>query len=83
MPYKSRFGTIHYNITKFIKKISVGEREGKVRENACAKLQEIGGILIYENGVWIVFNADTSCAHKKNLPKMGRFYRIVGNGLEW
>ena len=29
MPYKSRFSTIHYNITKFIKKNSVGEREGK------------------------------------------------------
>ena len=51
MPYKSRFGTIYYNITKFIKKISVVKGEGKVRKNACAKLQEIGGILIYENGV--------------------------------
>ena len=51
MPYKSRFGTIHYNITKFIKKISVVKGEGKVRENACAKLQEIGGIVISENGV--------------------------------
>lgn len=27
MPYKSRFGTIHYNITKFIKKNKEGERE--------------------------------------------------------
>ena len=51
MPYKSRFGTIHYNITKFIKKISVVEGEGKVRKNACAKLQEIGGIVISENRV--------------------------------
>ena len=51
MPYKSMFGTIHYNITKFIKKISMGERDGKVRKNACAKLQEIGGIVISENRV--------------------------------
>ena len=27
MPYKSRFGTIYYNITKFIKKNKEGERE--------------------------------------------------------
>ena len=51
MAYKSMFGTIHYNITKFIKKISVVKGEEKVRKNACAKLQEIGGIVISENRV--------------------------------
>lgn len=51
MAYKSRFGTIHYNITKFIKKISVVQGEGKEPKNAFAKLQEIGGIVSSENWV--------------------------------
>ena len=46
MPYKSRFGTIHYNITKFIKKNSVGERE---ENNAKTPVRSFGKLVVLKS----------------------------------